>query len=162
MDDDRFLKEKIEALLSIIKDLEEKYPNRKFTLDGHLLGSIGEIVAAQYYGIELGSQSQKCHDGITKDGRNVQIKITQIQSVDIQEIPEWLIVLFMEKTEVKFYEVYNGPGEKVLKGVKKTKSGYYNRSLNRLSEIDKGLSVLERLPFVSDSLAKCHMGIKNE
>ena len=37
----------------------------------------------------------------------------------------------------KVYEVYNGPWHIVLNGVKKTKSGWYNRSLNKLSTYNK-------------------------
>lgn len=38
--------QKISELLRIIGDLEESFPGRHFTLDGHLVGSIGEIMAA--------------------------------------------------------------------------------------------------------------------
>ena len=37
-----FIKEKVAELLRIVDELEERFPGRKFTLDGHLLGSICE------------------------------------------------------------------------------------------------------------------------
>lgn len=131
-----FVRSNISKLLKIVDELEENYPGRKFTLDGHLLGSIGEVLAQYYYGVELLPNSTSVHDA-TKDGKSIQIKITQGNSVDINKIPDYLIVLFLKKNEQKVYEVYNGPGHIVLNGVKKTKSGWYNRSLNKLSTYNK-------------------------
>ncbi|XME02136.1 DUF6998 domain-containing protein [Lachnospiraceae bacterium C1.1] len=96
MDSYEFVKEKVSELLTIVRELEERFPGRKFTLDGHLLGSIGEVLAEYYYGIKLYPNSTKTHDGHV-DGKNVQIKITQGTSVDIMDIPDYLIVLFLRK-----------------------------------------------------------------
>ena len=41
------LEEKIRELYRITAELEEKYPGRCFTPDGHLVGSIGEVYAAE-------------------------------------------------------------------------------------------------------------------
>lgn len=136
MDNSDFIKNIICELLTIVNELEEKYPGRKFSLDGHLLGSIGEVLAEYYYGIVLYPNSTKTHDG-EKDGKKIQIKITQGNSVNINDIPEYLIVLFLKKSEGKVYEVYNGPGSLVLSDAKKTKNGWYNRSLEKLSSSDQ-------------------------
>ena len=136
MDNSDFIKNIISELLTIVNELEEKYPGRKFSLDGHLLGSIGEVLAEYYYGIVLYPNSTKTHDG-EKDGKKIQIKITQGNSVNINDIPEYLIVLFLKKSEGKVYEVYNGPGSLVLSDAKKTKNGWYNRSLDKLSSFDQ-------------------------
>lgn len=37
------LEEIIRELYKITAELEEKYPGRRFTPDGHLIGSIGEV-----------------------------------------------------------------------------------------------------------------------
>lgn len=41
----------IRSLYYVVKELEEEFVDeyRKFTLDGHLVGSIGEVVAAYSY-----------------------------------------------------------------------------------------------------------------
>lgn len=62
-----YIKQKISELLEIVQDLEECFPGRKFTLDGHLLGSIGEALANYYYGIDLAPNNTKTYDG-EKDG----------------------------------------------------------------------------------------------
>ena len=44
---------KVQELVHIVSELETAFPERHFTLDGHLVGSIGEVMAAYYYGIDL-------------------------------------------------------------------------------------------------------------
>ena len=46
-------------LFQITKPLEAAAPGRHFALDGHLVGSIGEAVAAARYGLELTTASTK-------------------------------------------------------------------------------------------------------
>jgi hypothetical protein len=47
------IKDKVQQLIEIVKELEKDFPGRHFTLGGHLVGSIGEVMASYYYGIEL-------------------------------------------------------------------------------------------------------------
>lgn len=106
---------KVKQLIKIVNELEKEFVGRKFTLDGHLVGSIGEVLAAYYYGLELLPPSAKTHDAISQDGKSIQIKITQAASVLITSEPEYLIVLFLDKENGDVYEVYNGPGEEPWK-----------------------------------------------
>lgn len=141
------VKANIMQLLNIIKELESAFPGRRFTLDGHLFGSIGEVLAAYYYGIELAPTNQKKHDGVI-DGKNVQIKITQATSVDISDECDYLIVLYLNKAECDFYEVYNGPGDIALENANKLKSGWYSRTVLQLSALDKMVPDEERIKEV--------------
>jgi len=43
----------IKRLYEIVAELESLYPGRKFTPDGHLVGSIGEVIAAHNYDLIL-------------------------------------------------------------------------------------------------------------
>lgn len=113
--DQPYTKENIEAamghmrtLLDQVNALEALFPGRRFTLDGHLVGSMGEVAAAYHYGVNLFPPSKERHDGFVDD-KNVQIKITQTENVLIGEEPEYLIVLYLAKAG-KIYEVYNGLG----------------------------------------------------
>ena len=47
------IRDKVQKMIGIVAELEAEFPGRHFTLDGHLIGSIGEVMAAYYYGIEL-------------------------------------------------------------------------------------------------------------
>ena len=152
-----FIGQKIFELLEIVKDLEKRFEGRKFTLDGHLFGSIGEALAVYYYGVELNPPSAKIYDG-RKDDRQVQIKITQRDSVDIKTVPEHLLVLFLHKQSGDVYEVYNGPCE-WLNECKKS-NGEFHPSLKRLLEEDSKILPADRLATVNH-IRKWTTGIKN-
>lgn len=158
MDTSEFIKDKLRDLFLIVNELENMFPDRRFTLDGHLLGSIGEVLAEYYYGITLLPNSTKTHDGEV-NGRHVQIKITQGKSVDINDIPEYLLVLFLQKAEGKVYEVYNGPGD-FLKNCQKTKNGWYTRQLTTLSKLDKAVENDRRVESIR-LIAKWNKNISN-
>lgn len=113
--------EKIRKIYEITRELEEMYPGRHFTPDGHMVGSIGEVIAAEEYGLELFEASHPVHDARAQDGKLVQIKATQGDRIAIGERPEYLIVLKINR-DGSFEEVYNGPGDMCLVKVSPTKS----------------------------------------
>jgi hypothetical protein len=91
-----------------VKELERQYPGRKFTPDGHLVGSIGEVIAAQHFGLTLHPASHPAHDAFDLDGQ-VQIKMTAGNKVSMYGECERLIVLKVVSAE--YAEViYDGPG----------------------------------------------------
>jgi hypothetical protein len=99
----------VQSLYRIVHTLEELFPGRKFTLDGHLVGSIGEVLAAHRYGLELLPSSAERHDARASDGRHVQIKATQARSIGLRSEPEVLLVLQL-LGDGSAAEVFNGPG----------------------------------------------------
>jgi hypothetical protein len=99
----------VRSLYRIVRDLEGLFPGRKFTPDGHLVGSIGEVLAAHRYGLELLPPSAERHDARASDGRLVQIKATQVRSVGLRSEPEFLLVLQLLR-DGSTEEVFNGPG----------------------------------------------------
>ena len=102
--------EKIKTLYRVSHELEELFPGRHYTPDGHMIGSIGEALAACCYGLTLFEASKETHDAKAPDGRMVQIKATQIDRVALSSEPDWLLVLQIHP-DGNFSEVYNGPGE---------------------------------------------------
>jgi hypothetical protein len=56
-------------LYEIDSELEALFPGRYFTPDGHLMGSLGEVMAAHDYGRELLPASAERQDARTQDGR---------------------------------------------------------------------------------------------
>lgn len=110
MDDKiKMMSDKIKELYLIVKELEECFPGRHFTPDGHLVGSIGEVLAAHYYGLELFSASTETHDARSSCGKLVQIKATQGNSIGLRSEPEHLIVLKIVRNG-EATEIFNGPG----------------------------------------------------
>lgn len=125
-------------------ELEQKFPERHFTLDGHLVGSIGEVMASYYYGISLYTASAPVHDGEV-DGRKVQIKITQQDNIVINEEPDYLIVLYLKKNG-DVYEVYNGRGKEPWESASKRDS-HNNKHMmvNKLMELDAAVLPEDRI-----------------
>ena len=154
------LRGKIADLIKIVSALEKAYPGRHFTLDGHLVGSIGEVLAEYYYGVELYPASTPKHDGYV-DGKEVQIKATQRDVVLLGEEPEYLLVLYLANTGAVF-EVYNGPGKLAWDSVEnRDKRGYKHPRINKLMEIDSLVKNEERIPQVN-GIRKMRKEFKNK
>ena len=129
------LSDKIKELYKITNELGSSYPGRKFTIDGHLVGSIGEAIVAEHYGLELLPNSTETHDAVSADGKYIQIKATQINRIAISSEPDYLIVikLFSDGT---WEEVYNGPGKHVWDNAgKMQKNGQRPISLSKLRSL---------------------------
>ena len=97
----------VATIYRAVAELESLYP-RKFTLDGHLVGSIGEVVAAEALGLTLYPMSRSGHDAYDANG-DVQIKMTAGKSVAMRADCVRLVVLRIispEEAEI----VYDGPG----------------------------------------------------
>ena len=126
--------------------LEGLFPGRPFTPDGHLVGSIGEVMAAHRYGLTLLSCSSECHDAIASDGIKVQIKATQGRSVGLRHEPDHLIVLKLGKNG-QLTEAYNGPGKLPwdMSG-KLQKNGQRSISLASLGVLMQGIPDTLRIP----------------
>jgi hypothetical protein len=101
----------VAAIYRAVKELENLYPERKFTPDGHLMGSIGEAIAAKALGLTLYPMSRKGHDAYNHEG-DVQIKITAGARITMSDRCVRLVVLRVvspEEAEI----VYDGPGDPV-------------------------------------------------
>lgn len=129
------LSQKIRELYAITKELELQFPGRKFTPDGHLVGSIGEVLVADYYGLKLLPNSTEIHDAIDADGKFVQIKATQIKRIAISSEPDHLIVIKISDSG-EWEEVYNGPGSLVWRNAgKMQKNGQRPITLAKLKSL---------------------------
>lgn len=153
------LRGKIAELVKIVSALEKAYPGRHFTLDGHLVGSMGEVLAEYYYGVELYPASTPKHDGRV-NGKDVQIKATQRDVVLLGEEPDNLLVLYLANTGAVF-EVYNGPGKLAWDSVEnKDKRGYKHLRVNKLMELDAEVKDADRIPQVN-GIRKMRIEFKN-
>lgn len=136
---------KIKALYEISQELEALFPGRHYTPDGHMIGSIGEALAASYYNLELFPASEETHDAKAPDGRLVQIKAAQIDRIALSSEPKWLLVLKIHK-DGTFSEEYNGPGKLVWEHCGKLqKNGQRPISLAKLRELQAAVPQAERL-----------------
>lgn len=130
------LPEPVAAIYRAVELLEALYPGRKFTPDGHLVGSIGEVVAAEALGLTLYPGSHPGHDAFDLNG-DVQIKMTGGKSVALYGTCTRLVVLRVISPE--FAEiVYDGPGEPAWQSAGKLqKNGQRSVRLNKLQAMAK-------------------------
>lgn len=101
----------VTRIYEAVAELEMAYPGRKFTPDGHLVGSIGEVIAAQALGLTLHRASYPGHDAFNEHG-DVQIKMTgeRGKSIALYATCVRLVVLkIVSRYEAEI--IYDGPGE---------------------------------------------------
>jgi hypothetical protein len=134
------LQETIQELWDIVKKLEDNYKedNRKFTVDGHLLGSIGEVYAKEKFNLKLLGNSEKCHDAIDEFNEKYQIKITQRNKVGLRYEPDNLIVIKIEETGMPIIS-YKGCGKLVWESIKHKKGKQKFISINQLKILKKNV-----------------------
>jgi hypothetical protein len=129
------LPEPVTTIYKAVAELEARYPGRKFTPDGHLVGSIGEVIAAEALGLTLYPMSRTGHDAYDAGG-DVQIKMTAGTRVAMYSPCDRLVVLRVlspEQAEI----VYDGPGRTVWeKAGKMAKNGQRSVSLACLRSLD--------------------------
>ena len=130
----------VAAIYRAAAALSARYPGRPFTPDGHLVGSIGEVVAAEALGLMLQKPSHPGHDARDADGRDVQIKTTAGRKVALYATCDRLVVLqivSLEEAEI----VYDGPGAPVWEQAGKAgKNAQRVISLHRLRRITEGMT----------------------
>jgi hypothetical protein len=135
----------IQKLYAIVADLHGKFPNWEFTPDGRLVGDIGEALVCYHFDLEPLAGNEKTHDAKTIDGKLVQIKTTQKETLGLglqKREFQHLIALFIDANgdpEI----VYNGSGKRVwseLGDIKSTAIG-----VKRLRKLNETVPDSERL-----------------
>ena len=125
----------IRQLYGVVAALEKEFEGRKFTPDGHLVGSIGEVVAAYAFGLELLPASNATHDAKATDGTLVQIKLTGGSNVSLYSEPQHFLVLQIKNGA--FSTVYNGRGSTAWRNCRPLqKNGQRSISLSILRKLD--------------------------
>jgi len=123
----------LKQIYTAVAGLEEMFLGRHFTPDEHMVGSIGEAIAAIHYGVELYPPGHRLFDG-RKHGKKIQIKATQRNNVDLKHGVGSLLVLKLEQ-DGAFEEIYNSDAERVWKSLarrKATKAGDISISRRQL------------------------------
>jgi hypothetical protein len=105
----------VEELLAIVESLRKQYEQfgLRFSLDGKLVGDIGEVLAAQKYGLTLFPGNHPLHDGQENaTGRLIQIKSSMNNRSYFpcrHGVPHYYIAIqILPNGEID--EIFNGPG----------------------------------------------------
>jgi hypothetical protein len=146
------MRDAVQQLLGIVERLRETYKrrNKKFTLDGRLVGDIGEVLAEEVYDISLFDTLERHHDGVSVDGRRVQIKATMGKSLTFpaDHTPDYYIGIRINH-DASFEEVFNGPGDiagKAVAGRGPTKTNLHSITLSALKKLNALVPPEARIP----------------
>jgi hypothetical protein len=140
-------------LHGVVEALEALHPGRKFTPDGHLVGSLGEVAAVALFEITLHNASNKGCDAVTRVGRNVEIKATYgTGEVRVRRsshgIADDLLVLKLSK-DGRVEVVFNGPyavAHRLVADKGDTSNGQVPMRLSRLRALNATVPDGERVP----------------
>ncbi len=72
----REISENIRAIFEATVSLHGAFSKKRFTIDGRLVGDIGEVLVELDYDLILFDKQMKDYDAVTPDNRMVQIKAT--------------------------------------------------------------------------------------
>ena len=136
----------ISDLIKTTGRLNTLFAGRPFTPDGHLVGSIGEVVAEYIYDLDLEPCSNPGYDARTKDAlQTVEIKLTGGTRFNLRwdgepnsETADVLICLKLDSQG--FQEIYNGEFPLALLTEKKPQNnGQMSLALSKLKQLNPEL-----------------------
>lgn len=150
------LPEPVKKLAEAAKELRELFKvngkeTLKFTLDGKLVGDIGEALAARHFGVNLTGNNSPDHDGVvTINGstKTVQVKASGRGVAAFRPptryVADYLLVFKLDYENMKARVVYNGPEckvrekiERILERNGKKHDGQHNVPFSFFSDIDQ-------------------------
>lgn len=142
----------VKQLYATVSELETMFPGRHFPLDGHLVGSLGECLVADAYGLNLLAASNKGYDAVTKNGIKVEIKATQTSTkskkISLSSEHEHLIAITI-MSNGKFEEIYNGSGARVwhqFANKNRPSNGQFQISISKLRTLNNQVLDNEHIP----------------
>jgi hypothetical protein len=143
--------EAIIKLLEIIAALREKYPHKRFTLDGRLVGDLGEVIAEENYKLTLFEKVVEKYDAKGDNGKLIQIKATFNDKLgfpcELAQVPDLYLGIKISK-EGRYDEIFNGPGKIIWEDVKHRKipkNNLHNISLAKLKELNMKVVASDRI-----------------
>lgn len=143
--------EAVRQMLGIVQQLCVAYPSKRFTLDGRLVGDIGEVLVEEAYELELFSDLRKHHDAQCRDGRLVQIKATMKKSLTFpaDHVPDYYLGVQVGP-DGRFLEIFNGPGliaAKAIVGRAKPKTNLHSISIATLASLQQEVKPGDKVPL---------------
>jgi hypothetical protein len=143
----RPIKEALSHIFQGIELLKGQFPLKDFTIDGRLVGDIGEVIAAIEYDLTLYEAQTPNHDGETSGGRKVQVKATFKDKLTMTAVPELYLGLQLLK-DGTYREIFNGPGALIAKRFAHRKGlgeKQLSFSVAALAELSKSVEAKQRV-----------------
>ncbi len=144
----------IEPLLAARDALKARYAasGLRFTLDGNLVGDIGEAVAAELFGLELTGRCGPAIDGFAPGPirKSVQVKASGTfrgpAFRKLEEGADHLLFFHLDFDQRRGKVIFNGPEAVALANMPETWSGQRMLSLSYLRRAHAALAEEDRLP----------------
>jgi hypothetical protein len=136
----------VKKLQEARKELRDHFPDWKFTLDGNLIGNIGEAYAAARFDVEKVGNNARDHDFVAVDGKRVQVKMTQGKTLGLglkEPAFDYLIALLLGP-EGDIEVLYNGPGQPIY--TRPEKPHRKSISVSELRERNRSVDENDRVP----------------
>jgi hypothetical protein len=140
----------IKTLLQTVKELHDAYPQKNFTLDGRLLGDIGEVLVEGAYDLKLFGGLAKHHDAETSDKRLVQIKATMQKSLTFpgDHVPDYYLGILIND-DGTFDEIFNGTGsivEQLVRSRAHPKTNLHSVPISTLKKLNETVPQAQKIP----------------
>ncbi|MAF15817.1 MAG: hypothetical protein CMG93_07535 [Marinomonas sp.] len=103
------IQDSLKQIFSGIRQLKKALPSKEFTIDGRLVGDIGEAIVQRDYDITLYDGLAKDYDGETPCGKKVQIKATFKDSLTFRKVSDYYLGIKIHE-DGSYEEIFNGPG----------------------------------------------------
>ena len=133
----------------------------RFTLDGNLVGDLGEAVAAELFGLRLTGRGHEGVDCHASDGRSVQVKASGTRAGpafrQVKTRADHLLVLHFDYDDCTGEVIYNGPEKPVVELLGSPWNGQRCVSVRALKMLDAQLSQSDRLPMVATEPKDAHV-----
>jgi hypothetical protein len=148
------LPEAVRTLVAAQRALVKAYyqTSLRFTLDGRLVGDIGEATAAEAFGLELCKVRTPGVDAFSKDGRSVQVKASGIGKGPAfspgEGRADQLIFLMINFDQAEAHVCYNGPEAPVRAKLPSDFNGTKRVPLATVLALDAHVADEHRLPRV--------------
>jgi hypothetical protein len=141
----------VRQMLAIVEKLCAAYPKKRFTLDGRLVGDIGEVLVEDSYELELFEDVTKHHDAECRDGRLVQIKATMKKSLTFpaDHVPDYYLGVQIHP-DGSFTEIFNGPGaiaRETVKGRAAPKTNLFSVPIAALRKLQAQVVDGDKIPL---------------
>lgn len=143
----------IKQLLEITASLKKQYEDKlNFSLDGRLVGDIGEALVSEKFDIELYSQNAHVYDGEQRGtNKKVQIKSSMKYNFNYpfdKDLDHYIAVHIESTGELEV--LYNGPGKPIHDFLKSKKRKtyrdiWYTITANHLRMLNKQVKEEDRI-----------------
>jgi hypothetical protein len=129
----------VHVIYKAVRSLEERCPKRKFTADGILVGTLGEVLSEEKYDLDLLPPKTKDFDAVDCKGRQIQIRCNQRNTTPIKKgATKGMFLALKLLPDGSIEEIFNGPASiayRMTDGRKADSAGFVGLSHNKLRKL---------------------------